>query len=988
MFPARGAEGPASKQSTPRSGVKGILRGTLSDRRMKGSRKPAGGAKQAEKQDGKKKPKATVPQTATQKLAEKKKLASALASHLQSLYKGEGVLVVEDDKRIIFYCTLCDVWAYHDASLIDHIHGKKHKRKQAEATPLTSPPSSVTGSPPWEKTSKLTPPWKLVGEGKNAVSSSSKRKAPHSSDASKSAGGGSKRQKRANGQDVAVTPGVEGGAPDIVPETEEDLDEPSRPEDFALALFKFTNLIGRRGKWEKQLLKWSDGGPGEKHSQKEELPLLADVPAEHPEEVKKQPEEASDKDVSRDDDDGNKGKEPKGTSGTEPLCTEEPIEVNADVEEARGTCTGDDSTPTPELHEAAAGRAEDDATENAAAPAVPVPEAATGVDASGDATAPAAVPAKRRKGGLGAGAGASATRVCFLCQLPMTEGQVVGALWNARLKQFACSSRNRHKKFHIFHSHCIEDWVVFCSAVASTSVPPALCCPLEADVAHLLSSMHRHQKAHVPSLAPSRQVGGSATPAAAAAAAAAGRVTTRAPTAATAVEAGGSAPVSTSAAAEATGNDQQGDAPQPNGAGRVGHGADADGSSASSDELHSDAWAWAGIPDAIHSSASAAAVATSALAAAAATGPVSSEDAAVVAIVATAAASAAASLMAPPPVPAPAAHSLGKRSSADTMAQQPGKAKSTLPASATATVAGAAIGAAGAANKDLPGKGAEAEAAVAAEAAVPAAAAASEGAEALKAAKLLPLTEVFCPECQGTGQYGPQNALEHPRYRLAQVFDWIVAMMVARHKATLAQKGSTASSGEEGDGGAGGETAEVGVADKGDATMADAEGAPEGCEKAPEGAEGASEGRETTPEGGENVERSAGREADKGLCDEREETAAEAAHPPPAATPSQAAHSAPVTGGSVPGNEAGVQDTAAGSSMGVVAGGVQASSPVESAAEKGSEGGCRLRFADQNVQKAADTAFHNLRVLPAECLSAHLGKAKRTGTATGPKKHA
>ncbi|CAI7835702.1 unnamed protein product, partial [Closterium sp. NIES-54] len=350
------------------------------------------------------------------------------------------------------------------------------------------------------------------------------------------------------------------------------------------------------------------------------------------------------------------------------------------------------------------------------------------------------------------------------------------------------------QKFHIFHSHCIEDWVVFCSAVASTSVPPALCCPLEADVAHLLSSMHRHQKAHVPSLAPSRQVGGSATPAAAAAAAAAGRVTTRAPTAATAVEAGGSAPVSTSAAAEATGNDQQGDAPQPNGAGRVGHGADADGSSASSDELHSDAWAWAGIPDAIHSSASAAAVATSALAAAAATGarrlfpfcsfpafldsavivmllymrPVSSEDAAVVAIVATAAASAAASLMAPPPVPAPAAHSLGKRSSADTMAQQPGKAKSTLPASATATVAGAAIGAAGAANKDLPGKGAEAEAAVAAEAAVPAAAAASEGAEALKAAKLLPLTEVFCPECQGTGQYGPQNALEHPRYRLAQ----------------------------------------------------------------------------------------------------------------------------------------------------------------------------------------------------------------------------
>ncbi|CAI5468923.1 unnamed protein product [Closterium sp. Yama58-4] len=696
MFSARGAEGQASKQSTPRSGLKGILRGTLSDRRMKGSRKTTGGAKQAEKQDGKKKPKAT------------------------SLYKGEGVLVVEDDKRIIFYCTLCDVWAYHDASLVDHLHGKKHKRKQAEATPLTSPPSSVTGSPPWEKTSKLTPPWKLVGEGKtSAVSPSSKRKAPHSTDTSKSAGGGSKRQRKANGQDVTVTPGAEANAGDIVPETrEEESDEPSRPGDFALALFRFTNLIGRRGKWEKQLLKWSDAGPGVKHVQKEELPLLADVPAEHPEELKKQLQNANDKEVSRDGDEAVKDKEPNATSA-ELHCTDKPAEVNADVEVAGGARPSDDSAAVPGLHEDASGRAEGEPADSI--PGAAVPEAAAGVDSSGDGKAPGAVPAKRRKGALGAGAGAAAARVCFLCQLPMMEGQVVGALWNTRLKQFACSSRNRHKKFHIFHSHCIADWVVFCSAVASTSVPPALCCPLEAD---------------------------------------------------------------------------------------------------------------------------------------------------------------------------------------------------------------------------------------------------------------------------GTGRYGPHNALEHPRYRLAQVFDWIVAMMVARHKATLAQKGSSASSGEgDKDGGAGGEAAEVGAAGKGDATMADAEGAPEGGEKAAKGAEGASEGGEKIPEGRENVERSAGREADKGLCDEREETAAEAA-PPPAPTPSQAAHSAAVTGGSLPGNEAGVQDTGAGSGMGVVAGSMRASSPAESAAEKGSEGGCRLRFADQTVQKAADAAFYNLRVLPAECLSAHLGKGKRTGTATGPKKHA
>ncbi|CAI5467280.1 unnamed protein product [Closterium sp. Yama58-4] len=1081
MFSARGAEGEASKQSTPRSGLKGILRGTLSDRRMKGSRKPVGGAKQAEKQDGKKKSKAALPQTATQKPAENKNLASALASHLQSLYKGEGVLVVEDDKRIIFYCTLCDVWAYHDASLIDHIHGKKHKRKQAEATPLTSPPSSVSGSPPWEKTSKLTPPWKLVGEGKTSAPSS-KRKAPHSSDASMSAGGGSKRQRRANGQDVAVTPGDEANARDIVPETgeEEELDEPCRPEDFALALFKFTNLIGRRGKWEKQLLKWSDAGPGEKHIQKEELPLLADVPAEHPEEIKKQRQDVNEKEVSGDGDEAVKEKEPNATSA-ELHCTDKPAEVNAVAEEAGGARSGDDSTAVPGPHEAAAGRVEEDPAGDT--PAAPVPEAVAGADASGDGKAPAAVPAKRRKGALGAGAGASAARVCFLCQLPMMEGQVVGALWNARLKQFACSSRNRHKKFHIFHSHCIADWVVFCSAVASTSVPPALCCPLEADVAHLLSSMHRHHKPHTPSLGPSRQASGAATPAAATAA---GRVTKAVAAAAAAgagaataaAEAGGKAPVSAGAAAEAIATNQQGDAPQCSRAEPVVEGAGADGSSASSDELHSDAWAWAGIPDAIYSSATAAAVATSALAAAAATGPVSSEDAAVVAIVATAAASAAASLMAPPPAPpttAPAlSHVLGKRSSADTAAQGPGKVKSSAPAAELA----AASGAAGAARKAVPGKEAESEAAVSAGAggaALPAATAAPEGAEALEGAKLLPLTEVFCPECQGTGRYGPRNALEHPRYRLAQVFDWIVAMMVARHKATLAQKGTAASSGK---GEHGGDTADVGVANKGDATMADADGAAEGGEKTPEGGKGIPEVGDGTPEGRENVERSAGRGADKGLCDKREETAAEAAPPPPpATTPSQATHSAAVTGGSPPGNEAGMQDTGAGSSMGVVAGSsmgvvagssmgvvagssmgvvagssmgvvagssmgvvagssmgvvagssmgvvagssmgvvagssmgvvagssmgvvagssmgvvagsVQASSPVESAAEKkGSDGGCRLRFADQTVQKAADSAFHNLRFLPAECLSAHLGKGKRTGTATGPKKHA
>ncbi|KAI5056345.1 hypothetical protein GOP47_0028163 [Adiantum capillus-veneris] len=39
---------------------------------------------------------------------------------------------------------------------------------------------------------------------------------------------------------------------------------------------------------------------------------------------------------------------------------------------------------------------------------------------------------------------------------------------------------------------------------------------------------------------------------------------------------------------------------------------------------------------------------------------------------------------------------------------------------------------------------------------------------------------LFCPECQGTGIEVHGHQLEQPRYRLVQVFDWILELIQAR----------------------------------------------------------------------------------------------------------------------------------------------------------------------------------------------------------------
>eukprot|EP00897_Mesotaenium_endlicherianum_P002000 jgi/Mesen1/1828/ME000142S01002 len=44
----------------------------------------------------------------------------------------------------------------------------------------------------------------------------------------------------------------------------------------------------------------------------------------------------------------------------------------------------------------------------------------------------------------------------------------------------------------------------------------------------------------------------------------------------------------------------------------------------------------------------------------------------------------------------------------------------------------------------------------------------------------------FCPECQGTGVSGPDGELERPRYRLAQVYEWILELVLARKATAMA----------------------------------------------------------------------------------------------------------------------------------------------------------------------------------------------------------
>lgn len=73
----------------------------------------------------------------------------ALLSEMQK-YRDEGVQVFQEKKRLVFFCSICRVYAHSDNTLADHLRGKKHMRLLEASGPLnnnrstgSSPPGSV-----------------------------------------------------------------------------------------------------------------------------------------------------------------------------------------------------------------------------------------------------------------------------------------------------------------------------------------------------------------------------------------------------------------------------------------------------------------------------------------------------------------------------------------------------------------------------------------------------------------------------------------------------------------------------------------------------------------------------------------------------------------------------------------------------------------------------------------------------------------------------
>lgn len=55
-------------------------------------------------------------------------------------------------------------------------------------------------------------------------------------------------------------------------------------------------------------------------------------------------------------------------------------------------------------------------------------------------------------------------KMCDICQHKMLPGKDVAALLNLKTGRLACSSRNVHGAFHVFHTSCLIHWILLCES--------------------------------------------------------------------------------------------------------------------------------------------------------------------------------------------------------------------------------------------------------------------------------------------------------------------------------------------------------------------------------------------------------------------------------------------------------------------------------------------------------------------------------------------
>ncbi|KAI4331079.1 hypothetical protein MLD38_029302 [Melastoma candidum] len=63
----------------------------------------------------------------------------------------------------------------------------------------------------------------------------------------------------------------------------------------------------------------------------------------------------------------------------------------------------------------------------------------------------------------------AAEKMCDICQQKMLPGKDVSTLMNMNTGKLACSSRNLNGAFHVFHTSCLIQWVLLCESETATS---------------------------------------------------------------------------------------------------------------------------------------------------------------------------------------------------------------------------------------------------------------------------------------------------------------------------------------------------------------------------------------------------------------------------------------------------------------------------------------------------------------------------------------
>ncbi|KAL9241015.1 hypothetical protein vseg_015175 [Gypsophila vaccaria] len=59
---------------------------------------------------------------------------------------------------------------------------------------------------------------------------------------------------------------------------------------------------------------------------------------------------------------------------------------------------------------------------------------------------------------------AASEKMCDICQLKLLPGKDVACLLNLKTGRLACSSRNVHGAFHVFHTSCLIHWTLLCES--------------------------------------------------------------------------------------------------------------------------------------------------------------------------------------------------------------------------------------------------------------------------------------------------------------------------------------------------------------------------------------------------------------------------------------------------------------------------------------------------------------------------------------------